>query len=221
MSVPAGDTVTLPCHAAGEPEPHITWMLNGVELDDGSKRFQRKADGALHIVNVDASCVGSYECRANNSLGLVRSRRARLSIDQLQSDESVVDPGPQRPTIVLRPTGGTKSAQNALVLHCVANGETICVLIFHFVLFSNTFHVFFIILRVRLSGQPEPQIAWLLNGRPIGDDQSTVNVRVYDNGTLVIERPNMEDSGEYHCEATNYLGRASAKAVVTVQGELD
>lgn len=150
MSVPAGDTVTLPCHAAGEPEPDITWMLNGVELDDGSKRFQRKPDGALHIVNVDASCVGSYECRANNSLGLVRSRRARLNIDQPQSDESVVDPGPQRPTIVLRPTGGTKSAQNALVLHCVANGETICVLIFHFVLFSNTFHIFFIILRVRL-----------------------------------------------------------------------
>lgn len=69
------------------------------------------------------------------------------------------------------------------------------------------------------SGQPEPQVSWLLNGRSMGADQSTVTRRVYDNGTLVIDQPNMEDSGEYRCEATNYLGKAMAKVVVTIQGE--
>lgn len=59
----------------------------------------------------------------------------------------------------------------------------------------------------------------MLNGRSLGEDQSTS--RVYDNGTLVIDQPNMEDSGEYRCEATNYLGKAMAKVDVIIQGECD
>lgn len=123
MSVPAGDTVTLACRATGQPEPEITWTLNDVVLAADSERFHRTAEGALRIVNVDASCVGSYECRANNSVGMTRSRRARMAIDQPQSDEAVPELGAQKPTIALRPVGGTMSSRHALVLHCVANGE--------------------------------------------------------------------------------------------------
>lgn len=122
MTVLAGDTVILACRASGQPEPEITWTLNGAELAAGSERFHRTAEGALRIVNVDASCVGSYECRANNTVGMTRSRRARMVINQPQSDEAVADLGLHKPKIVLRPVGGTKSARHALVLHCEANG---------------------------------------------------------------------------------------------------
>lgn len=95
---------------------------------------------------------------------------------------------PQKPTIVQRPNGGKVSSLHALVLHC---------------------HV---------TGEPEPNISWLLNGRPLSHQQSTNAVRVLSNGTLVIDAPSMEDSGEYRCEATNHLGSVNARAEVTVQG---
>lgn len=96
---------------------------------------------------------------------------------------------PQKPTIVLRPNGGKVSSLHALVLHCQAKGE------------------------------PEPSISWLLNGRPVSDQQSTNAVRVLANGTLVIDTPSIEDSGEYSCEATNHVGSTKVRAEVTVQGE--
>lgn len=120
---PVGDTAAFACRAAGQPEPDISWTMNDVEVTALDPRFHRMPDGSLRILSVDASCVGHYECRANNSVGVVRSRRARMVIDG--ADKAGNDPraAPQRPTIVLAPLGGKMSSRHPLVLHCIANGE--------------------------------------------------------------------------------------------------
>lgn len=198
--------------------------MNDVEVQAGDSRFHRLPDGSLRVLNVDTSCVGHYQCSADNSVGVAKSRRARMALEPLlQYDDGGVTPSPllvdgrlapQKPTIVLRPEGGKISARHPLVLHCSAIGE--CTPVWSDMTRRHT--ISNMLYLGQTSGQPEPLVTWLMNGRPLGD-QSTANVRVYNNGTLVIDQPNMEDSGEYRCNAANYLGTVDARTEVTVHGE--
>lgn len=44
-------------------------------------------------------------------------------------------------------------------------------------------------------------------------------MRLYDNGTLIIENASGENMGEYECKATNTHGTASEQVKVEVNGE--
>lgn len=44
-------------------------------------------------------------------------------------------------------------------------------------------------------------------------------LRIYDNGSLIIENATRENVGKYDCQATNLHGKASATVDVDVNGK--
>ena len=60
--------VTLPCRAAGFPQPVITWYKNG-QLKEDEKRTFKKSN--LEIKGIKFDDRGIYTCTAENLLGRV------------------------------------------------------------------------------------------------------------------------------------------------------
>lgn len=60
-----GESITLPCEAEGDPEPEISWYLNGEDFTEGVV----DENGALILNNVRDMHRGIFTCEAVNSLG--------------------------------------------------------------------------------------------------------------------------------------------------------
>ncbi|KAJ1529660.1 hypothetical protein ONE63_006420 [Megalurothrips usitatus] len=81
----------------------------------------------------------------------------------------------------------------------------------------------------RVSGDPEPEVTWYFNGRPVGGNGSafgadTIYAVDQEDGQGLLEKwsnisvYNVSDSeaGEYGCQARNLRGKASARATLTL-----
>ena len=68
-SVLAGSEVTLECSANGLPQPALTWLKDGreIELDLLDSRYVKTGSGSLTINNVRVEDEGGYQCRAENT----------------------------------------------------------------------------------------------------------------------------------------------------------
>lgn len=74
VSVKAGNTARLECHAEGSPPPEIAWKKDGG--DDFPAARERRMhvmsnDDVFFIVNVKAADMGVYSCTAQNVAGTV------------------------------------------------------------------------------------------------------------------------------------------------------
>ena len=74
---------------------------------------------------------------------------------------------------------------------------------------------------LKVSGLPNPEIMWLLNGRPIYPDY-THRMLVRENGihSLVIDPLTQNDAGTYTCIASNKAGQSSFCLELRVVGEI-
>uniref|UniRef100_A0A8C4IV11 Hemicentin-2 n=1 Tax=Dicentrarchus labrax TaxID=13489 RepID=A0A8C4IV11_DICLA len=63
-------------------------------------------------------------------------------------------------------------------------------------------------------GQPQPEVAWLKDRRPVVDG---AHIRVFANGTLAITSTQRSDAGLYTCTAKNLAGRASHDMRLVIQ----
>jgi hypothetical protein len=66
------------------------------------------------------------------------------------------------------------------------------------------------------SGIPKPQISWTFNNQPLHESD---RVFIYDNGTLVIHKPEDDDEGNYRCEVKNIHGTLSTVANYRINGK--
>ena len=69
-SVLAGSQVTLECSANGLPQPALTWLKDGREIELDlleTQRYSRTGSGSLTINNVRLEDEGGYQCRAENT----------------------------------------------------------------------------------------------------------------------------------------------------------
>ncbi|GLH03915.1 Peroxidasin, partial [Gryllus bimaculatus] len=87
MQAMAFSTIEIPCKAAGDPKPTITWSKDGRPLDL-TKRHKVSKYGSLYISNVSYEDAGVYECSAQNENGRSRAQ-GRLSV----KEEPVMGPG--------------------------------------------------------------------------------------------------------------------------------
>lgn len=65
-------------------------------------------------------------------------------------------------------------------------------------------------------GQPQPQVTWHKERRPVVDGAHT---HIFANGTLAISSAQRSDAGLYTCTAKNLAGRASHDVRLVVQGK--
>ena len=64
-----GSDLTLECAANGVPQPSVSWLRDGREIDTGllDSSFHRTGHGSLTIRGVQQGDEGGYQCRAENS----------------------------------------------------------------------------------------------------------------------------------------------------------
>ncbi|XP_067280870.1 follistatin-related protein 4 isoform X2 [Pseudorasbora parva] len=90
-----GVAASLHCHADGIPNPKLTWLKNGLDLQPhGSKQISLLANGSeLHIASVRYEDTGAYTCIARNEVGVDEdisslfvedsARKTRLSVGNM------------------------------------------------------------------------------------------------------------------------------------------
>lgn len=74
-----GSSSVLDCRADGNPQPTIKWTKDGIRINGTDKQKVLMANSSLHLVAVQLSDEGLYECIATNTLGNVSST-AKISI---------------------------------------------------------------------------------------------------------------------------------------------
>ncbi|NXR14285.1 HMCN2 protein, partial [Semnornis frantzii] len=70
-------------------------------------------------------------------------------------------------------------------------------------------------LRCRAMGTPAPQIQWLKDGHPLGEQDGAVVSE--DGGTLLIAHVGLGHEGLYVCQGSNWAGLTQAEVQVSVQ----
>ncbi|XP_025110641.1 receptor-type tyrosine-protein phosphatase S-like isoform X6 [Pomacea canaliculata] len=79
-SVEKGLSTIMQCEAAGEPDPTIMWLKDYVPVDLSDPRIQLLESGYLQIHNSQESDEATYECLAENELGVAYSYPAMMYV---------------------------------------------------------------------------------------------------------------------------------------------
>ena len=88
QTVREGDNATLFCNATGNPEPRISWTIDGSTVNiTVHPRISLSSDNKqLTVRNVNRTDFShEYRCQANNSVGTITSDAASLT-DQCEYD---------------------------------------------------------------------------------------------------------------------------------------
>uniref|UniRef100_A0A8C6Q3J8 Fibroblast growth factor receptor n=1 Tax=Nothobranchius furzeri TaxID=105023 RepID=A0A8C6Q3J8_NOTFU len=186
-AVPASKTVKFRCQASGNPTPTLKWYKNGKEFkrDHRIGGFKvRDHVWTIIMESVVPSDKGNYTCVVENQYGSINHT--------YQLD--VVERSPHRPIL----QAGLPANRTAVVGSDVE---------FECKVFSD----------------PQPHIQWLkhveVNGSRVGSDglpfvrvlkHSGVNSS--DAQVLTLYNVTEEESGEYICKVSNYIGEANQSA---------
>ncbi|XP_076021233.1 fibroblast growth factor receptor 1-A isoform X1 [Genypterus blacodes] len=190
-AVPASKTVKFRCQASGNPTPTLKWYKNGKEFkrDHRIGGFKvRDHVWTIIMESVVPSDKGNYTCVVENQYGSINHT--------YQLD--VVERSPHRPIL----QAGLPANRTAVVGSDVE---------FECKVFSD----------------PQPHIQWLkhieVNGSRVGPDglpfvrvlkHSGVNSS--DTQVLTLYNVTEEESGEYICKVSNYIGEANQSAWLIV-----
>ncbi|XP_069039038.1 fibroblast growth factor receptor 1-A isoform X5 [Lepisosteus oculatus] len=190
-AVPASKTVKFRCQASGNPVPTLKWYKNGKEF----KREQRIGGFKVRehmwtiiMESVVPSDKGNYTCVVENKYGSINHT--------YQLD--VVERSPHRPIL----QAGLPANRTVVVGSDV---EFVC----------------------KVFSDPQPHIQWLkhieVNGSRVGPDGlpyvrvlKSSGVNSSDTQVLTLYNVTEEESGEYVCKVSNYIGEASQSAWLTV-----
>ncbi|XP_036383540.1 fibroblast growth factor receptor 1-A isoform X2 [Megalops cyprinoides] len=190
-AVPASKTVKFRCQASGNPTPTLKWFKNGKEFkrDQRIGGFKvREHMWTIIMESVVPSDKGNYTCVVENKHGSINHT--------YQLD--VVERSPHRPIL----QAGLPANRTAVVGSDV---EFVC----------------------KVFSDPQPHIQWLkhieVNGSRLGPDglpyvrvlkHSGVNSS--DTQVLTLYNVTEEESGEYICKVSNYIGEVNQSAWLTV-----
>uniref|UniRef100_A0A665W7I5 Fibroblast growth factor receptor n=1 Tax=Echeneis naucrates TaxID=173247 RepID=A0A665W7I5_ECHNA len=190
-AVPASKTVKFRCQASGNPPPTLKWFKNGKEFkrDHRIGGFKvRDHVWTIIMESVVPSDKGNYTCVVENQYGSINHT--------YQLD--VVERSPHRPILQAGlPANRTVAVGSDVEFEC------------------------------KVFSDPQPHIQWLkhieVNGSGVGPDglpfvrvlkHSGVNSS--DAQVLTLYNVTEEESGEYICKVSNYIGEANQSAWLTV-----
>lgn len=191
VTITEGNRVRLDCVIVGQPEPEVIWYHDDRPVKE-SPDFQLLFQGdrcSLIIQEALPEDAGQYKVVALNSAGEASSKCSLIVVP----DTATKPPEPEQPSGT--PPKFTKLLADVLV----SEGEK--------VLFEGC-----------VTGEPTPEIKWLLNNQPI---TPTDHVKITNevDGTIKLEIANVrpEDKGVYTVKATNSSGDAKCFAQLIVK----
>ncbi|XP_035785231.1 LOW QUALITY PROTEIN: peroxidasin-like [Anopheles albimanus] len=119
IEISYGQTAVFSCKTTGDPKPSISWFLEEQPLKESADgRTTFLPDGSLRIDEVVPSDAGQYRCSARNALGSVRSRNARLTVNN-----EVVESEAEAPKFLQTPANQHDLLEgDPVVLDCVVTG---------------------------------------------------------------------------------------------------
>uniref|UniRef100_A0A3Q1JSH5 Myopalladin n=1 Tax=Anabas testudineus TaxID=64144 RepID=A0A3Q1JSH5_ANATE len=197
-----GGPVTFSCKIVGIPIPKVYWFKDGKQILKKNVHYKkiREGDGTcgLHIECTTSDDDGNYTIMAANPQG-------RISC----SGHLIVQTGPPRNRLTPIHSQRVRSRIQEV------EGEQTQELFFrpHFLqapgdLLAHEGRL--CRLDCKVSGLPNPELMWLVNGRPIYPDLMH-KMLVRENGvhSLVIDPLTQNDGGTYTCIASNKAGQSS------------
>ncbi|KAL4640928.1 myopalladin isoform X2 [Arapaima gigas] len=206
-----GVPVTFTCKVVGIPIPKVYWFKDGKQILKRNEHYKRTREGdgtcALHIVAVTSDDDGNYTVMAANPQG-------RNSC----SGHLIVQTGPFRGrlTPMIRTQRMRSRVQEA------EECEPIQERFFqpHFLQAPGDMVAHegrLCRLDCKVSGLPNPDLMWLLNGRQIFPDLRH-RMLIRENGvhSLLIDPLMQSDAGTYTCIATNKAGQSSFSLELSV-----
>ncbi|XP_042593459.1 fibroblast growth factor receptor 2 isoform X6 [Cyprinus carpio] len=195
-AVPAANTVKFRCAAAGNPKPEMRWLKNGkpFKQEDRMGGYKlRLQHWTLIMESVVPSDKGNYTCVVENAYGSINHT---YTLD-------VVERSPHRPIL-------QAGLPANVTVQVGEDAKFVC----------------------KVYSDAQPHIQWLQhimkNGSRYGPDglpyvrvlkRSGINSS--DVEVLVLNNVTEEDSGEYTCQVSNYIGQVSQSGWLTVLPEPD
>ncbi|XP_028458733.1 myopalladin isoform X4 [Perca flavescens] len=195
-----GVPVTFSCKVVGIPFPKVYWFKDGKQVLRKNTHYRkiREGDGtcALHIESTTNDDDGNYTVMAANPQG-------RISC----SGHLIVQTGPPRKTPIhsqrvrarIQEVESEQTEERFFRPHFLqAPGDMLA----HEGRLCR--------LDCKVSGLPNPELMWLVSGRPIYPDLYH-KMLVRENGihSLVIDPLTQNDAGTYTCIASNKAGQSS------------
>ncbi|XP_026133693.1 fibroblast growth factor receptor 2-like isoform X4 [Carassius auratus] len=190
-AVPAANTVKFRCAAAGNPKPGMRWLKNGkpFKQEDRMGGYKlRLQHWTLIMESVVPSDKGNYTCVVENAYGSINHT---YTLD-------VVERSPHRPIL-------QAGLPANVTVQVGEDAKFVC----------------------KVYSDAQPHIQWLQhivkNGSRYGPDglpyvrvlkRSGINSS--DVEVLVLTNVTEEDSGEYTCRVSNYIGQVSQSGWLTV-----
>ncbi|XP_068582427.1 myopalladin isoform X2 [Cebidichthys violaceus] len=197
-----GVPVTFSCKVVGIPFPKVYWFKDGKQILRKKTHYKkiREGDGtcALHIESTTNDDDGNYTIMAANPQGRI-SCSGHLIVQTGPPRNQLTPIHSQRVRARIQEVEGEQTQEQFFRPHfhqppgdMLAHEGRLCR------------------LDCKVSGLPNPELMWLVNGRPIYPDLYH-KMLVRENGihSLVIDPLTQNDAGTYTCIASNKAGQSS------------
>uniref|UniRef100_A0A3Q3IYV8 Ig-like domain-containing protein n=1 Tax=Monopterus albus TaxID=43700 RepID=A0A3Q3IYV8_MONAL len=197
-----GLPVTFSCKVVGIPPPKVYWFKDGKQILKNNVHYKkiREGDGtcALHIEYATSDDDGNYTIMAANPQGRI-SCSGHLIVQMGPFRNRLIPIHSQRVRARIQEVEGDQTQEHFFRPHFLqAPGDILA----HEGKLCR--------LDCKVSGLPNPELMWLVNGRPVYLDLYH-KMLVRENGihSLVIDPVMHKDGGTYTCIASNKAGQSS------------
>ncbi|XP_068423930.1 myopalladin isoform X2 [Clinocottus analis] len=197
-----GVPVTLSCKVLGIPSPKVYWFKDGKQIVRKKTHYKkiREGDGtcALHIESTTNDDDGNYTVMAANPQGRI-SCSGHLIVQTGPPRNRLTPIHSQRVRARIQEVESEQTQEQIFRPHFLqAPGDMLA----HEGRLCR--------LDCKVSGLPNPELMWLVNGRPIYPDHYH-KMLVRENGihSLVIDPLTQNNAGTYTCIASNKAGQSS------------
>uniref|UniRef100_A0A3Q0R6U1 Myopalladin n=1 Tax=Amphilophus citrinellus TaxID=61819 RepID=A0A3Q0R6U1_AMPCI len=197
-----GVPVTFSCKVVGIPPPKVYWFKDGKQILKKNVHYKkiREGDGtcALHIESTTSDDDGNYTIMVANPQGRI-SCSGHLIVQTGPPRHRMTPIHAQRVRNRIQEVEGEQTQGRFFRPHFLqAPGDMMA----HEGRLCR--------LDCKVSGLPNPELMWLVNGRPVYPDLYH-KMLVRENGihSLVIDPLTQKDGGTYTCIASNKAGQSS------------
>jgi hypothetical protein len=201
-----GTNVELECRFVAIPEAEVKWYFAGAEVQSSDHiSVQYQADmhmycSFLKISRVTKADEGLYEVVAKNREGEARNT-LQLNVTTIVSVELKAPPKKEEPV------ASVVKAQAPVIIKALT--PTVCTV-------GDSVR-----MEAVIGGSPKPKLKWYHNGKHFKASKNVVVKEEADNVyTLIINKAELKNDGDYIVRAENEAGTAQTSANLCVQGEV-